>query len=201
MTVTNDIKTLENAFDILNRQFYNGELPKPVIQFYADTKEKAYGWITRDDVWSANGTKAKEINICANFARRNMYNIYATLLHEMAHLYNLEHGIQDTTSNNYYHNKRFKETAEAHGLVIERDKKYGWSVTSLNDEARTVVDNLLNNTKLDMSYTLPPKGKKTKKKQNSFKHVCPTCGAIARTSKDGMHLICGDCMEPMVQED
>lgn len=202
MTVTNEIKKLEEAFRIFNEHFYNGELEIPVIQFYADNKEKSYGWITQHDVWNAGGFRAKEINICANFADRNMDDIYATLLHEMAHLYNIENGIADVSSNGYYHNKRFKETAERHGLVIEKDKKYGWSNTSLNDEARDFINDRLNGISLNMTYKTPSKGEgKPKKKQNSFKHVCPECGAIARTSKDGMHLICGDCMVEMIQED
>ena len=42
-----------------------------------------------------------------------MAELAATLLHEMAHLYNLEHGIQDVSNNGYYHNMKFKATAEA----------------------------------------------------------------------------------------
>lgn len=199
MTVTNEIKKLENAFDIFNARFYNNELRKPVIQFYADTKEKSYGWITTDEVWDENGNRNREINICANFADRGMIDVYATLLHEMAHLYNIEHGIADVSGNGYYHNKNFKKTAEAHGLIITKDSKYGWSNTSLDGEALRFVSAMLNDS-LGMTYRMPHKEKKTKK-QNSFKHVCPQCGAIARTSKDGVHLICGDCMVEMAQED
>ena len=43
MTVTNEIKKLENAFKEFNVWFYNNELETPVIQFYADQKEKTYG--------------------------------------------------------------------------------------------------------------------------------------------------------------
>lgn len=201
MTVTKEIRKLETAFDLFNDHFYNGELKKPVIQFYADTKEKAYGWITVDEVWDEDGNMNREINICANFADRSKYEIYATLLHEMAHLYNLEHGIVDTSNNSYYHNKNFKKTAEEHGLIIEKSNKYGWSVTNLNPLAKDFIDSKLINEELSMSYRTPSKAEKPKKKQNSFKHVCPNCGAIARTTKDGMHLICGDCMLEMVQED
>ena len=54
-----------------------------------------------------------------------------TLLHEMAHLYNLVHGIQAVSNNGYYHNQKFKATAESHGLHIEKHAKYGWTVTTL----------------------------------------------------------------------
>ena len=200
MTVTNEIKKLEKAFEVFNERFYGNELKRPVIQFYADTKEKTYGWITTSQVWNENGYKTYEINICANFADRGMAKIYATLLHEMAHLYNLEHGIIDTSSNGYYHNKNFRKTAEEHGLIVSKDSKYGWSVTNLNENAESFINDTFISENLTMKYQMPPKKEKTKK-QNSFKHVCPNCGAIARTSKDGMHLVCGDCMVEMIQED
>lgn len=200
MTVTSEIAKLEKAFEMLNGRFYDGELDKPVIQFYADQKEKTYGWITTHDVWNQYGEKTKELNICANFADRDMNNIYATLLHEMAHLYDMKHGITDVSNNGYYHNKRFKATAEAHGLIIEKDKKYGWNTSFLTLEAQDFIANALSDIKLTMSYEIPAKEPK-EKKQNSFKHVCPKCGAIARTTKDSVHLICADCMEIMVIED
>lgn len=200
MTVTKEIEKLEKAFKEFNAWFYNNELETPVIQFYADPKEKTYGWITRHDVWNQYGEKTKELNICANTADRDMDNIYATLLHEMAHLYNMKHGITDVSNNGYYHNKRFKETAEAHGLIIEKDKKYGWNTSFLSLEAQRFVSDTLADLKITMSYKAPTKEPK-EKKQNSFKHVCPKCGAIARTTKDSVHLICSDCMEVMVIED
>ena len=53
------------------------------------------------------------------------------MLHEMSHLYNLTHGIKDVSNNDYYHNKKLKDTAEAHGLHIKHHPKYGWAVTML----------------------------------------------------------------------
>lgn len=53
----------------------------------------------------------------------------------MAHLYNLVHDIQDVSNNGYYHNMKFKATAEAHGLHIEKRQKYGWTVTTLTPKA------------------------------------------------------------------
>jgi ribosomal protein S6 len=44
--------------------------------------------------------------------------VAATMLHEMAHLYDLTYRIKDVRNNGYYHNMKFKETTEAHGLHI-----------------------------------------------------------------------------------
>lgn len=53
----------------------------------------------------------------------------ATVLHEMVHLYNIQTGVQDTSRGGTYHNKRFREAAEARDLHISYDKRIGWSVT------------------------------------------------------------------------
>lgn len=60
-----------------------------------------------------------------------MNEVCATLLQEMAHLYNLQNGIQDVSNNGYYHNMKFKATAEAHGLHIEKHPRYGWTVATV----------------------------------------------------------------------
>jgi hypothetical protein len=65
--------------------------------------------------------------------------ICATLLHEMVHLHNALEKISDTSNNYVYHNKRFKHEAEEHGLVIERAKTIGWSVTTLKPETKELI--------------------------------------------------------------
>lgn len=207
MTVINEIKKLEKAFDLFNKEFYNNELPRPVIQFYADQSESAYGWISIREVWDDGWKAQREINISANFADREKENIYATLLHEMAHLYNMENKILDTSSGGFYHNKKFKETAENHGLIIKRDPRYGWTITQPNEKTKELCEQLekitmkhLRERNLPLDGDEAEEGKK-EKKQNSFKHACPRCGAIARTSKPTVKLVCGDCMEPMEMQE
>lgn len=197
MTVTKDIKKLESAFNALNEKFYSGKLSRPVIHYYPDRSKKALGWITAEKKWTSGDARDYEINICANGRRGT--DVYETLLHEMAHLYALMNGISDTSNHGFYHNAEYKKIAEVHGLKVEKIPRYGWSRTSLNDDASLFVCAL---EPLDCFYepdvaTLPAN---EKKKGNSFKHVCPSCGAIARTSKPGVNLVCGDCYQPMDEE-
>lgn len=128
---------LEKMFRKLNKHYYNGELPEPIITL--KKTPSAYGHITTVKTWTVSteqGTEQRyEINISTATLDRHIENTTATLLHEMAHLYNLVHGIRDTSSQSgAYHNKRFKATAEAHGLVIDHHEKYGWTVTSPSEE-------------------------------------------------------------------
>ena len=134
------------------------------------------------------------------------------MLHEMAHLYNLIHEIKDVSNNGYYPNKKFKATAEAHGLHIEHHGTYGWTVTTLTEETaewlaqqpgmediaasrrttlqiKTKADDDDSN---DDGETTTIKGGRTTSKNRSIKYVCPKCGAIIRATKF-VNVICGDC--------
>ena len=94
----------------------------------------------------------------------------------MAHLYNLVHGIQDVSNNGYYHNQKFKATAEAHGLHIEKHAKYGWTATTLAPEAEAWIRKTLGEDKINASR-LPvegtTKGGSKKSINRSIKYVCP----------------------------
>ena len=116
-------------FRALNAHFYAGALPEPIITL--KKTPGAYGHITCSKTWQAGTERRYEINISTATLDRPIEETATTLLHEMAHLYNLENGIKDTSgAGNSYHNKRFKETAESHGLIIEHSARYGWTITS-----------------------------------------------------------------------
>lgn len=123
---------LEKMFRELNKHYYNGELPEPIISL--KKTPSAYGHITVGKVWQAGQESKYEINLSSATLSRPIEETAATLLHEMAHEYNLEHGIKDTSNQGVYHNKNFKATAETHGLHIDHHPKYGWTVTSPTEE-------------------------------------------------------------------
>lgn len=196
MTVTKEIQKLEKAFDLFNRTFYDGRLPRPVIQFYADMKQRMNGFITVNKVWvGKDEERTYELTICANVADRNIVDLYGTLLHEMAHLYDMENGIKDVSNNGYYHNKFFAETAEAHGLEVRKEGRYGWCRTTPKEWTRAFIEKELAEDAMGMKYEIPPKRKS--RTSNTYKHVCPVCGAIARTTKPSVRLVCMDCEVPM----
>ncbi len=139
LQISEIVKKTEEMFDLFNEHFYNMELTRPAITVSPDGGRGAYGWCSIHEIWNASGEKYREINLCAEYLDRPMTELAATLLHEMAHLYDLEHDIQDVSNNGYYHNMKFKATAEAHGLHIEKHQKYGWTVTTLAPEAETWI--------------------------------------------------------------
>lgn len=194
------IEMLESLFSALNNRFYNGELQKPVITVSPDTTKGAYGWCTSWKAWKLakdESEEAKEdegyfeINICAEYLSRPFEQVAETLLHEMVHLYNLQIEVQDTSRNGTYHNKKFKEAAEQHGLIAEASGKYGFTNTKLNEEAEQFIGQY-SEKKFELFRKPIPKIKGKTSKQSSRKYVCPGCGCIIRATKE-VHVICADC--------
>ena len=123
---------LEKMFRELNKHYFAGKLPEPIINL--KKTPSAYGHITCSKVWQAGGENKYEINISSATLDRPIEETASTLLHEMVHEYCMETGIKDTSNNGVYHNRRFKEQAEAHGLTVDHHEKYGWTITSPSEE-------------------------------------------------------------------
>lgn len=76
----------------------------------------------------------KELNISANYLRRNIEEVVTTLIHECSHIWNMQHDIKDTSNGYVYHNKKLKkqwQNLERYGF---RHEKYGWSISLPTEE-------------------------------------------------------------------
>ena len=192
-TLKESVKNLEELFDLFNEKLYKGELEKPIISIQADPKNSCYGWCTTQKVWeTTDGESYYEINMCAEHLTRPLEEIVATLLHEMAHLYNLMHEIKDCNASQY-HNKKFKACAEEHGLLVEKTR-YGWSQTTLNDEVKEIVKDL--DYKFELARKPKQKGSKSKSKYKYYE--CPCCG-VKFYSVHTINAVCEDCGVAFVQ--
>lgn len=202
-TIRPMIAQLENLYAALNFKLYGGELPAVVITIQQDTTSGAYGWATREKAWfkdvdfgagiptkeeRESMTGYREINLCAEHMNRGFVAVAETLIHEMAHIYAGEHGIKDTSRRGTYHNEKYREIAENHGLVCKKTEKYGYSETALNAQTAKYIDGI----KGEFHLARLPKVKKQKAKSNSIKYVCPCCGTIVRATKE-VNILCGDC--------
>ena len=193
------VNYLEKVYDLLNADFFNGELERPVIT--VQSTPRAYGHYTLHDAWSIKGEGYKELNLGAGTLDRPIENIIATLLHEMCHQYNqLVIGVQDCSRYGSYHNKYFKETAERHALIVARTEKYGWSHTQPSNELLDwIKENDILQIRLNRNepHSASIGGIATPNKAHNYRYVCPCCHSIARSGKP-LQLICGDCMSVMV---
>ena len=199
---------LNKIFDLLNAEYFENELSRPTITI--QSTPKAYGHFSlKDDTWVSTIGNSHEINIGAGTLSRPIEEVIATLLHEMVHYLNYKNGIQDCSRGNTYHNKRFKEIAESHGLIVEHEEKYGWTMTTPSDD---LLDFILENELTDILITrnefygvavvgtgahsstgasAPPRT------SSSRKYICPCCGNSVRATKC-VHIACMDCREEMV---
>jgi len=216
VTIQSAIDELQRNFKLLNDTYFNGKLDKPVITILTDVTSGAYGWITKNEVWSSKDNKwYREINLCAEYLNRDTELIIATLLHEMCHLYNIQHDIQDTSRAGSYHNTKFKEVAEKSGLLVEKSDKYGYCITKPSQKLIDLVKAKTRSGcfKLERMKTYrdgTPKitttgddGKEkttSRTKQSMRKYACPTCALIVRASKDvAGKLMCVDCNEIFIE--
>lgn len=183
--------SLQAAFNAINKDFYGGELEKVVITLKEGKQKHAFGWIEVRKNWTQNGKERHEINISVDYiGERSVQQVIATLMHEMAHLYNLQHDIKDTTRSGKYHNKKFKETAEKHGLTVKETEDNGYSYTELTEQSAEWIKNNINIKKFGIYKNVKDKG--TNRAKSSYrKYICPICGLSARTTKDAV-LICGE---------
>lgn len=200
---------LEKLYRLLNESFFDSVLEMPVITI--QSTPRAYGHYTLFDAWNVKGEGRKEINVGAGTLDRSIEEVAATLLHEMCHQYNdtILHR-QDCSRGGTYHNQLFKQTAEAHGLLVTRSEKYGWNHTEPSDALLDWILHLnLQEIQLNRnehsgvriaggSHTGDsfPVGI-TPKRSNSRRYQCPCCKSIARTTR-AANLICGDCMQKMI---
>ena len=200
-------------FKLLNETYINNELERPVITILTDNTSGAYGWISVAKVWSSKDNAwFREINLCAEYLNRPVELVITTLAHEMCHLLNIQNGVQDTSRSGTYHNQKFKDAAEARGLIVLKDPKYGFCVTKPSEKFTALVKKHCRAGcfKLERMKTYrdgTPKitvtgsdGKEktvTRTRQSSRKYVCLECGLIVRATKEA-NIICGDCGKAMV---
>ena len=201
---------LNKVFDMLNAEFFENALSRPTITI--QSTPRAYGHFSlREDTWISKLGSTHEINIGAGTLARPIEEVAATLLHEMVHYFNYEQGIQDCSRGNTYHNRRFKEAAEAHGLNVEHSDKYGWSHTSPSDALldfvldKSLTDILINRNEFSgfqITGTGTHSGSTapiTPRKSSTRKYVCPCCGNSVRATK-AVNIACLDCDAQMILE-
>lgn len=214
--VKNIQEMLEGAYDIFNKELFNSELPLVAITIMSSPKSNAH--FTLDKVWRNDDVRLHEINISAEHLDRPVYNVLASLIHEMVHYYCLIHGLQDTSQNHRYHNKIFKREAEQRLLLISYAKYIGYSVTQPTQELIELIDRYGIQKPVDInrdgalavvptggggddngSNTNIPTSKK--RKSSTRKYICSGgCGCSFRATKD-INVLCLDCMAQYILAD
>lgn len=211
--VIGEIQTIARK---INSDWFNDELDLDRVVFSCTSTPKAYGHFTpylSYRVHDKDGERgAVEINIGAGTLDREIFEVVATMIHELCHYYNWCNNVKDTSNNGVYHNKRFKNEAEKHGILIEQAPIIGWSVTTASDELLNwCIENGLESFRLGrnewsgLSFGGFGKGTSTTTtttttKGNSHKLECPCCHTKIRyTTSKAPNIMCMDCNEQMIE--
>lgn len=96
-------------------------------------------------------------------------------------------------------------------MDIEKDKRYGWSVTALTDDtaawlaeqpgmaditaSRQTLLEVTTTSDDGSEETTTVKGGRQTSKNRSIKYICPKCGTIIRATRE-VNVVCGDCGVP-----
>ena len=203
------VSQLEHIFSNLNTDFFCGELPVPIIT--VQSKPGTYGHSSVAKVWQKHDTRTYELNIAAEVLNYPIEETIDTMLHEMVHIYCREHGIKEVSRGGKYHNGRFREIAEAHGLTCFRQGQYGWNTRPGDNLIEYALSKGWSEIRIGRA-TLPPlvrigaggpaqaggQPEGGKRPSSTRKLVCPCCGQSVRATKK-VNIICGDCMQTMTE--
>lgn len=202
------VSQLEHIYNALNADFFGGELLTPVIT--VQSKPGTCGHFTPAKVWTCSEDQTHELNISAETLNFPIEHLIDTILHEQVHLYCEMHGIKDTSRRGTYHNKRFKEQAEDHGLTCYMTERYGWNTRPGENLIEYALSKRWNEIKIarntfcplpsiiGASETIGPQADGGKRPSSTRKLICPECGQSVRATKK-VNILCGGCMMHMVE--
>ena len=206
-TMSRAINQLERIYNVLNTDYWAGELPVPVITVQTVRCSNS----SPTGVWQRKEDSAYELVIPADTLNCELEEIVAMIQHEMVHIYCHLHNLHDTSRGGTYHNNTFKQVAEAHGLICLPDDKRKWVTCASDDLTAYVMEKGWN--ELQIGRNELPIGKRSLGELDAYRQankpcprpsstrklVCPICGQSARVTRRNAHLICGLCKMRMVE--
>ena len=202
-------QVLQDAFDYFNEKLFKDSLPQVMLTL--NRERNTFGYYV-PSIW----TDAKVVENWGEIAlnpdyilkdgKRTDKEVYATLVHEMCHLWQEYDG---SAPRRCYHNKDFAEKMERVGLITSSDgtpngKRTGQRVTHYIVEGGPfdmAFQNMPKELLIPCHTLFALKGgakKKIKKaRPRAVTYFCPKCGATVK-GKEDTNIICGDCMEKML---
>jgi predicted SprT family Zn-dependent metalloprotease len=187
----------QKQFDHFNRALFGGRLPAVLLNF--SRKANTYGFFASERWKNADGSSTHEISLNpAYLAERAPEATSSTIVHEMAHLWQHEHG---TPSRRGYHNEQWAAKMRELGLMPSSTGKPGGEWVGYKVSHYIIDGGKFENAFRDMpkAYLFPWQswepttraGKAKKAERDRVKYTCPTCNQNV-WGKPGMHVVCGD---------
>jgi hypothetical protein len=154
--------------------------------------------------WRVATAERPELFVGGEGLAAGAVEVLGTLLHEAAHGLAASRGVQDTSRQGRYHNRRYATLAGELGLTVGTAGSRGWTTTAVPAETTTayaaVVDDLGRALVLWRRAEHPGRGKPTR---NLLAAVCPRGRRIraARSTLAQAAVLCGRCGGPFQPPD
>lgn len=192
---------LQAAYDFFNAKFFDSRLPK--VFFTIDWhNKKSNGYfcphklVNKEDVEAK--AKASVIALNPDYLARDVYEVLATLVHEMCHVWEFEEFIKDPYKLTSYHSKRFeKRLSECNLKAVINNKSRSSCSTVIPDDGifKGIADEYLKTKEfLSIASTnaINKEAEKKAKAKNKTKYVCTGCETNV-WGKAGLNLHCNEC--------
>lgn len=194
------------AYDYFNRVLFAGQL-RPCLLVFRDGKKKKGGVVLGHFAWdrwaNADGETCHEISLNPETLRRPMSDTMGTLVHEMVHQWQQDHGDPPRTG---YHDREWAAKMVEVGLIPSDTGEPGGKQTGQRMTHYTDPDGAFQKAldAMPADIALPwatgetlglAKKPAPKKSRNKVKYTCPGCAANA-WGKPELRIVCGECDEP-----
>lgn len=205
------ISIIEKIYNSTNEDFWQGQLPPVIVT--CQSSPGSFGHSTVSRVWKRKEDDLFELNIACEVLDYPIEEILDTVIHEQIHVYCRTNNIGEVSRNGSYHNKKFKELAEDHGLIcVYTGSAYGWNTVAKDNDKLIEYAIEKGYTELQIArkssrpiriggaahqggHQIPGE----KRPSSTRKLICPGgCGQTVRATK-AVNIICGCCMLPMVE--
>jgi hypothetical protein len=155
--------------------------------------------------WQIAGADRHEVLVGGEGLHRGALEVLGTLLHEAAHGLAQARGVQDTSRQGRYHNRRYAQLAGELGLEVTIVQPIGWSATTV--PAPTAAGYTSQLEELQAALVLWRRqehrlGSGTRAR-NLLACACP-CGRRLRVAKATLAeapIVCGACQQPFEPAD
>ena len=157
--------------------------------------------------WQSGDTQLPEVLVSGEGLKRTPTEVFTTLLHEATHGLADARGIQDTSRQGRWHNKKFATLAAELGLQARKDDKLGYSPCALTATAVADYGQVISHLGTALSaYRHPEPTGEAKGRTNNNNGVtaeceCPRKIRLSRTAFDEGPIVCAACQAAFLPDD
>jgi hypothetical protein len=193
------VAALEHAWQTIRQRHPDVPEAVLVVASGSDGKQLTLGHFAPHR-WQVAGADRHEVLVGGEGLQRGPTDVLGTLLHEAAHGLAQARGVQDTSRQGRYHNRRYATLARELGLDVATVKPIGWSATTVPQPTASAYTGQLEELQTALvlwrrqEHPTGPGGRS----RNLLAAVCG-CGRRIRAAKATLAqapILCGRCTQP-----